>query len=125
MNYIGYSYADRGIHLSRAEELIRAAILIKPDDGYITDSLGWVYFKMGNYEKALQYLEEAHARVPDDPVIMEHLADACLKMNNPERAIALLQKTLSLDPARTHARSKLDHLLSEYSAQLPPCAGTE
>jgi len=66
----------------------------KPDDGYITDSLGWVYYKKGEYEKALEYLQKAIGIVPDDPIMLEHLGDAYLKLNDKTNALKFYKKSL-------------------------------
>jgi len=75
LNYLGYSYADRGINLKEARSLIEKAVELKPNNGYYIDSLGWVYFKLGDKQNALKYLLEAIKYVKDDPVILEHLGD--------------------------------------------------
>ncbi|MDO9110962.1 MAG: tetratricopeptide repeat protein, partial [Desulfatirhabdiaceae bacterium] len=56
-------------------------------DGYITDSLGWVYYKKGLYHKAIEYLEKAVKLIPDDPTILEHIGDTYLKLDNPLKAL--------------------------------------
>lgn len=94
LNYLGYTYADMGIHLDEAETLIRSALRIKPDDGYIKDSLGWVYYKRGEYDLALEWLSKAVKLVPDDPVILEHLGDVYLKMDSKEKALQYYQRSL-------------------------------
>ena len=99
LNYLGYTYADMGIHLREAEMLIKEAMKHKPDDGYITDSLGWVYFKMGRYEEALTYLTKAAELTPDDPIIMEHVGDAHAKLNDAENAVKFYR--LSLEKGNT------------------------
>jgi pentatricopeptide repeat protein len=71
---------------------------LKPNMGYITDSLGWVYFKLGQYEKASVELEKASQLTPDDPIITEHLADSYFKLHRIEKAIELYEKALKLDP---------------------------
>jgi len=73
LNFVGYSYADRGIKLDEAEELIKKALKLKPGDGYITDSLGWVYFRQNKLSAALNCLQEAHKILPADAAIAEHL----------------------------------------------------
>ena len=98
LNYLGYSYADRGIHLEEALTLVQKAMTLKPNMGYITDSLGWVYFKLGDYEKAAGELEKANQLTPDDPTITEHLADSYYKMHRIEKAIEFYEKALKLDP---------------------------
>jgi tetratricopeptide (TPR) repeat protein len=66
--------------------------------GYITDSLGWVYFKLGDYEKAAGELEKANQLTPDDPTITEHLADSYYKLHRIEKAVEFYEKALKLDP---------------------------
>ncbi len=96
LNYLGYTYADLGMNLEEAEELILRALKLKPDDGYITDSLGWVYYKKGHYEKALATLEKAVILIPDDPILLEHLGDAFIKTHNAEKALEYYKKSLKL-----------------------------
>ena len=87
LNYLGYTYADMGIHLDEAERLVRAALEHKPGDGYITDSLAWVYYQRGQYDQALPLMEQAVELVPDDPIIREHLGDVYSKLGMTEEAI--------------------------------------
>ncbi|BBO67169.1 hypothetical protein DSCA_10990 [Desulfosarcina alkanivorans] len=87
LNYLGYTYADMGINLDEAEQLIRKALEQKPGDGYITDSLAWVFFKRGEYEQALPLLERAASLVPDDPIVKEHLGDVYSKLGMTEKAL--------------------------------------
>jgi len=98
LNYLGYSYADRGVRLEEALHLIQKAMTLKPNMGYITDSLGWVYFKLGEYEKAAAELEKANQLTPDDPLITEHLADSYSKLNRVEKTIEFYEKAQKLDP---------------------------
>lgn len=76
LNYLGYSMADRGIELPKALSMIEKAVSLRPRDGYITDSLGWVYYRMGDFENAVKPLERAVELLPYDPVINDHLGDA-------------------------------------------------
>lgn len=94
LNYLGYTYADLGINLDEAETLIQTALQLKPNDGYITDSLGWVYYKRGKYAEALQLLEKAIKLVPDDPTILEHLGDVYQKLDRREKAINYYKRSL-------------------------------
>ncbi|MDY6954557.1 MAG: tetratricopeptide repeat protein, partial [Thermodesulfobacteriota bacterium] len=94
LNYLGYTYAELGTHLDEAEELIKRAMEHKADDGYITDSLGWVYYKKGRYKEAIQFLEEAAKLVPDDPAILEHLGDAYIKIQDPGKGLIFYRKAL-------------------------------
>ena len=96
LNYLGYTYADLGRNLDEAERLIKEALKYKPNDGYITDSLGWVYYKKGEYDKALIYLKKAIELVPDDPIMLEHTGDAYLKLNDRENALKYYKKSLKV-----------------------------
>lgn len=98
LNYVGYTYADKGIHLDQAEEMIRRALEQKPENGYIIDSLGWLYYQREMYEKAMQYIEQAARLVPDDPIVLEHLGDVYVKLNKPQKALDSYQQALELGP---------------------------
>jgi tetratricopeptide (TPR) repeat protein len=76
LNYLGYSWVDQGVHLDDGMDMIRRAVEQRPDDGYIVDSLGWAYFRTGNYDEAVKNLERAVELKPDDPTINDHLGDA-------------------------------------------------
>ncbi|WP_213737931.1 tetratricopeptide repeat protein [Bradyrhizobium sp. dw_411] len=76
MNYLGYSWIDQGINLDEGMKLIKRAVDQRPDDGYIVDSLGWAYYRIGNYEDAVKNLERAIDLKPEDPTINDHLGDA-------------------------------------------------
>ncbi len=75
--------------------LIEKANKIKPDDGYITDSLGWVYYKMGDYKKAVKILEKAAELTSFETIISDHLGDAYLKADQLNNALSTYQKALS------------------------------
>ncbi len=76
LNYLGYAWTDKGENLTEALAMIKKASELRPDDGYITDSLGWVYYRMRNYNDAVPALEAAVELLPYDPVINDHLGDA-------------------------------------------------
>lgn len=76
LNYLGYGWADKGTHLDRSLKMIQRAVELRPADGYITDSLGWVYYMMGNEKEAIPYLEKAVELLPYDATINDHLGDA-------------------------------------------------
>lgn len=80
LNYLGYSWVDQGVHLDEGMRMIRRAVEQRPDDGYIVDSLGWAYYRLGNYEEALKHLERAIELKPDDPTINDHLGDVYWKV---------------------------------------------
>src|SRR5208283_1431331 len=81
LNYLGYSWVDQGINLDEAFKMLRRAVELKPNDGYIVDSLGWAHFKLGQFPEAAQTLERAISLKPADPVLNDHLGDAYWRVN--------------------------------------------
>ncbi len=79
LNYLGYSWVDKGLNLDEALKMIKKAVELRPSDGYIVDSLGWAYYQLRQYDKAVGELEHAIDLRPDDPVINDHLGDAYWK----------------------------------------------
>jgi tetratricopeptide (TPR) repeat protein len=76
LNYLGYSWIDQGVHLDDGMKMIKRAVEQRADDGYIVDSLGWAYYRLGNMEEAVKHLERAVELKPEDPTINDHLGDA-------------------------------------------------
>jgi tetratricopeptide (TPR) repeat protein len=97
LNFVGYSWAEKGIKLDEAEIMIKKALLKKPDDGAIIDSLGWVYYKKGNYQLALQELLRANQLVPDDPTIAEHIGDIYVSLKEYSKALPYYEKSIQLE----------------------------
>ncbi|NCT41545.1 MAG: tetratricopeptide repeat protein [Alphaproteobacteria bacterium] len=80
LNYLGYSWADQGLNLEKSKKMIERAVRLRPQDGYITDSLGWVLYRVGEYEAAVPHLERAVELLPYDPTVNDHLGDAYWKV---------------------------------------------
>jgi tetratricopeptide (TPR) repeat protein len=76
LNYLGYSWIDQGLNLDDGMRMIKRAVEQRADDGYIVDSLGWAYYRLGNMEEAVKHLERAVELKPEDPTINDHLGDA-------------------------------------------------
>lgn len=76
LNYLAYSWVDRGENLTEALDMLQRAVELKPRDGYIVDSLAWAYYRLGRYEDAVRDLEKAIELRPADPAINDHLGDA-------------------------------------------------
>jgi tetratricopeptide (TPR) repeat protein len=76
LNYLGYSWIDQGLNLDEGMRMIKRAVEQRADDGYIVDSLGWAYYRLGNMEEATKHLERAVELKPEDPTINDHLGDA-------------------------------------------------
>lgn len=81
LNYLGYSWVDQGLNLEEAFKMLRKAVELRPNDGYIVDSLGWAHFKLGQYAEATNTLEKAINLKPADPVLNDHLGDAYWRVN--------------------------------------------
>ncbi len=98
-NFLGYSYAEAGVDLDEAEKLIREALRTKPNSGHIIDSLGWVLYKKGQYDKAVTELERAHRIMPQDGTVAEHLGDAYVKLKRYRDALRIYRRALDLENA--------------------------
>lgn len=120
LNYLGYTWAEKGQNLDEAEALIRRALEVDPDDGYYVDSLGWVQFRRGHFDEAVATLEHAVELVPEDPVITEHLGDAYAKAGKKQRAIETYRRALELDASKAEVRRKLE----ELTGRPEPMTGT-
>lgn len=99
LNYLGYSYAERGIKVEQALNLTKQAVALKPDNGYYVDSLGWAFYKSGQFNEALTEIKRAVALVGDDPVIYEHLGEIYLKQQKLSEAKEAWLHSLELDPS--------------------------
>jgi tetratricopeptide (TPR) repeat protein len=99
LNYLGYSYAERGMKIEEAITLTKQAVALRPGNGYYVDSLGWAFFKKGLVAEALAELKRAVALVGDDPVIYEHLGEIYLKQQQVSEAREALLHSLELDPS--------------------------
>ncbi len=100
MNYLGYSWVDRGEHLDEAFKMLRQAVALRPEDGYVIDSLGWAHFKLGEYDEAVKELERAIELKPSDPTINDHLGDAIgvSGANSKRSSSGTMRATCSLSP---------------------------
>ncbi len=96
LNHIGYSYAERKINLAEAESLLKKAVQLAPDNGFILDSLGWVHYQQGEYKKAAKVLNRANQLAPDQAVILEHLADTYQKLGMKKEALAMYRSIMQL-----------------------------
>ncbi|HAS52979.1 MAG TPA: hypothetical protein DCS42_02055, partial [Nitrospiraceae bacterium] len=106
LNYLGYTFADAGEHLDEAVALIQRALRIKPDNGYILDSLAWAYYRKGKTRQALKVMQQAVQQVPDDPIIREHYGDIYLKLSSKDKAREQWKRSLGLDPSNEKLREK-------------------
>jgi len=108
LNYLGYSYAEKGINLEDAHSLINRALDLKPDSGYIIDSLGWVFYKLGKYDEALKNLLRASEIVKDDPVILEHVGDVYNSVGQKENAKKYWEKAIELNEKEEGLKERVE-----------------
>jgi len=98
LNYLGYSWVDQGLHLDEAMDMIARAVELRPNDGYIVDSLGWAHYRLGQYDDAVRELERAVELKPEDPIINDHLGDAYWKVGRKLEAQFQWSHARDLDP---------------------------
>ena len=98
LNYLGYSWVEQGHNLDEAKTMIEKAVELRPDDGYIVDSLGWVAYKLGDFEEAVHQLERAVELVAGDPIINDHLGDAYWQVGRLHEARFQWRRVLTLEP---------------------------
>ena len=101
LNFLGYTYAELGKDLDKAEGYIKRAVELRPNDGFIEDSLGWVYFKQGRLDEALASLKKAAELQPNEPVIMEHLGDVYLAKNEFAKAKAVYEQAVAISKKKS------------------------
>jgi tetratricopeptide (TPR) repeat protein len=107
-NYLGYMWADHNMNLDEAELMIRRALESEPNNASYLDSLGWVEFRKGNFDQALNdLLRAAKTAEREDPVVFEHIGDTYLKLNRSREALEAWQKALALDPKNKNLADKI------------------
>jgi tetratricopeptide (TPR) repeat protein len=112
LNFLAYFQAEAGLDLDLALQRAKLALQLKPA-GYIEDTVGWVYFKLGEYSRSRIHLERALAMLPDDQVILEHLGDLYQVMGLHAEAIQAYGDALVIDPDAKGVQEKLDRLRRE------------
>jgi len=117
LNYVGYSWADKSINLDKALEYIEKAITLKPDNGYILDSLGWVYYRLGRHQEALEALQKAVLLSEDDPTIYEHLGDVFMALGREPEAAEAYRKSINMLDEDSEARKALEQKVKHLRGQ--------
>ena len=107
-NNYAYSLSERGERLDLALEMAKLAIEKEPDNSSFLDTIGWVYYKLGNYEEAKTYLEKALEISGERPVMLDHLGDILFKMGKKELAVELWQKAYKLDSSNMDLKNKIE-----------------
>ena len=98
LNYLGYSWVDRNINVEEAFKMLRKAVELRPSDGYIVDSLGWAYYRLGRYDEATKLLEQAIDLKPGDPTINDHLGDVYFRIGRKLEAVFQWNHARDLKP---------------------------
>ncbi len=98
LNYLGYSWIEKGMKLTEGLALIERAVALSPESGYIVDSLGWAHFMLGQYDEAVEHLERAVELAPEDPTLNDHLGDAYWRVRRRVEARYQWSRALSFDP---------------------------
>jgi tetratricopeptide (TPR) repeat protein len=119
MNYLGYSWVDMNMNLEEGLDLIRKAVDLRPSDGYIVDSLGWAYYRLGRFEEAVIELERAVSLKPDDPVLNDHLGDAYWRVGRKLEATFQWSHARDMEPEA----DVLSSVQKKLTAGLPPVEG--
>jgi tetratricopeptide (TPR) repeat protein len=110
LNYLGYSYAERGVKIDQALSLTKRAVALKPSNGYYIDSLAWALYKSGMLTEALTELKRAVALAADDPVLYEHLGDVYATQRNLSEARESWLRALELDPSNSKLMDRFREL---------------
>lgn len=118
LNYLGYTWVDRGEHMEEGLAMIQRAVELRPNSGAIIDSLGWAYFRMGDYERALQFLEQAVELEPADATLNDHLGDVYWRLGRRIEARFQWERALTLDP------DDADAIAQKLEAGLPAAPAT-
>jgi len=121
LNYLGYMWAEGGVNLDRAAEMLNRAVTQEPRNGAYVDSLGWVYFRQGKLDLAEKYLTDATKLLPRDATVHEHLADVFAKRGDATRALSLYRTALTLEPEskdETSIRNKIAEIEKQTQTTL-------
>ena len=127
MNYLGYSLLEQNVKLDEALEMIERAVAAVPNDGYITDSLGWALYRLRRFEEAVTHMERAAELTPVDPIVSDHLGDTLWAVGRRLEAEFQWRRAMSFEPEEADAariRRKLevglDAVLKEEGAEPLP-----
>lgn len=121
MNWVAYTWADRGERLDEAERLVTRALQIRPGNAFFLDTLGWVYFRKGDFARAVEALEKARRRAGPEPTILEHLGEAYLRQGRPaDAARAWRQALQALSEGATPDTPEQPRRIERRLQELPP-----
>lgn len=132
LNYLGYSLLEKNIRLDEALKMIERAVAAVPNDGYITDSLGWALYRLRRFDEAVGYMERAAELKPVDPIVNDHLGDTLWAVGRKLEAEFQWRRALSFDPEEVDAKRirrklevGLDVVLEEEGAEPIPVVAND
>lgn len=118
LNYLGYTMLEREDNIEEAERYILKALKLKPNDGHVVDSLGWLYFKKEEFDKALRHLHRANLLRPNESAILEHIGDVYFALKNKRMARQFFEKALNLLEALERKSPDDESLLKSIKEKL-------
>jgi tetratricopeptide (TPR) repeat protein len=125
-NYLGYMWVENDMKIDEGGELIKTAAELDPESGAIADSLGWFYFKKGDFEKARDELLRAETLIEEqDAVIFDHIGQVFYQLGDAEKAIEYLEKAVTLEPEKTEYSDRLQRVRDGSEKKLAPVATEE
>ena len=113
LNYLAYSWLERDHKIDQAMEMLKKAYLLKNDDPYIIDSIGWAYYLIDNYVEAEKYLKRAVELMPDDPIVNDHYGDILWKLDRKLQARYFWKNVLGFDDSDEKLKQKVNNKLVE------------
>lgn len=121
LNYLAYTWVDKGVNVVEAERMLRRAVEQRPNSGHIVDSLGWAFFRLGRFAEAVPLLERAAELLPEDPVILDHLGDGLWRVGRQLEAIFQWQRALRSKP-EPELKVEIEKKLRDGLAPTPAAA---
>jgi tetratricopeptide (TPR) repeat protein len=116
LNYLGYSWIDQGLNLDAGMKMLKRATELRPDDGAITDSVGWAYYRLGQFDTAVEWLERASEQKGDDATVVEHLGDAYWHVGRRREARFQWARAMNQKPDKDRIPVILDKISNGLSA---------
>jgi len=120
LNYLGYMFADKGVHLEEAREMLIKAVKSDPSSGAFQDSLGWVYFRLGEIDRAEKHLSEAVRLDPFDATVQEHIGDLLRARGDSGKAAAAYRQALANKPEEEGQKERIEKKLAEVERAHAP-----
>jgi len=119
-NYVAFMWAEHNLHLDEAEEMVGRALQFDPNNGAYLDTLGWIHYRKGKFEDALnELLRAAQNLTRPDPIVLEHIGDACAKLNRGPQALDFWQKAIALSPENKTLAEKIEKTKTTISKGPP------